>query len=196
MSLDPEDVQRVRDTATAFAAVGAVGALLYRISKAVRDRTCAGLAWAQDWAAVPGRVAHLADTTERRFTAVEDELATTTTHVGLSLDRRGLLHWRTDLQGNCTSASPGLCRLLGVSEADMLGRGWISSIHPEDHDIGVEQFLDAVGDRRTWTGQYRVRTSAGPVYITAIARPVVAGGRCVGYVGCTEQITGPTEGTA
>lgn len=188
MSLDPEDVQRVRDTATAFVGMGAAGALLWRISKAVRDRTCAGLAWAQNWAAVPGRVARMVDATEERFSAVAHELATLGTHVGMSLDARGLAQWRCDPQGNARWVSPGYVRLTGRSEVELLGRGWIGTVHPEDREVGVEEWLLSVGDRRAWEGRYRVvRPDGAVIDVHAISSPVLLGDRCVGFVGVLQR---------
>lgn len=192
MSLTPDDLRQTTEAAAAVTGIAAVIALLMAAARRMRDGTVATARWVRNWAAVPRLVAGLAETTEHRFEALEMELATWGAHVSMTMDADGIVQWRCDARGNCTSVSPGYIRLTGVGEPDALGRGWVSLIHPDDVDAGVEQFLDAVGDARPWHAQYRVRTTEGYVLVDSIARPVMARERCVGYVGTSRVITGPT----
>lgn len=192
MPPDAETARHLSEGAAAVTGVAAVAVIAMQIARAIKRGAQNTARWAQDWAAVPGRVARIATDTDARFVRVEDEIAHLGASVSQSLDADGRAHWRADANGNCTSVSPGYVRLTGHGESECLGRGWISGIHPDDYDLAVEQFLDAVGDRRTFDAQYRMMTPAGPVYVHCIARPVMAGARCVGYVGMIEQITGPT----
>lgn len=193
MSLDADEFRQVTETSAALLGLGALGAMCYRAARWWRERTCSGMRWAKDWAAVPGRVAGLAESTERRFEAVESELAMHGTHISMALDKDGIAHWRTDAAGNLILASPGYLRLFNTTEAECYGRGWISLVHPDDYDLGVEGFFLCVGDRRTWTMQCRMRSEHGYILCDHYARPVMAGARCVGYVGASKQITGPTS---
>lgn len=186
-----DTARQLSEGAAAVTGIAAVAVIALQIARAIKRGATNTARWAQDWAAVPGRVARLADTTEQRFVAVEDQIAELSTGQTLALDHAGTAHWRSDVQGNCTAVSPGYVHLTGLSEEDCLGRGWIRAIHPDDYDLGVEQWFVAVGDVRTFAQQYRMISTAGPVLVSCIARPVMSGTRCVGYVGLVKQLTGP-----
>lgn len=193
MNPDMDTARQLSEGAAAVTGMAAVAVIVLRIARGIRDGARNTARWAQDWAAVPGRVARLADDTADRFEQIESEMAHIGASVSATMDGDGRAHWRSDAQGNYTSVSPGYVRLTGLPEAECLGRGWIRAIHEDDYDLAVEQFLLAVGDQRVFDRQYRMLTQSGAVYVHCIARPVMARGRCVGYVGMVTQVTGPIE---
>lgn len=95
----------------------------------------------------------------------------------------GIYH--TDRDGRMTYANSYYRRLTGRSIEELLGTGWINSIHPNDRGIAFQQWTDAVRDERDYDDVQRLVGIAGDVQTVRVkAHPKIdADGNLVGYIG-------------
>ncbi|WP_176256751.1 PAS domain S-box protein [Derxia lacustris] len=97
----------------------------------------------------------------------------------------------TDAEGDCTYSNPRWQEIHGLSLAEGLGRGWASSMHPDDAATVVAAWQASVAERRDYDLVHRVRHRDGAVRVVhARARAVLdAAGGIAGYVGSVEDIS-------
>lgn len=81
--------------------------------------------------------------------------------------------YETDDSGSCTFANPALCALFGLSEQEMLGRGWLKAVgrtQIERTEIW-RQWMDAVKTDIPYRAEYWVAPSDGgaPVFCMTYA---------------------------
>lgn len=79
----------------------------------------------------------------------------------LSMNLQGIAYWISGDDGGCIYASPGLCKLFGRPEAQILGNNWTSWIHPEDKNHLVESWKFSTENQSAFDEIYRVKTSDG-----------------------------------
>lgn len=71
--------------------------------------------------------------------------------------------FETDLQGGYTRTNRAMEDLLGYSNEDLKGRGWISAVADEDRDRTVREWFHAVADRRACVIRTRLRPRRGSI---------------------------------
>ncbi|MDQ4087586.1 MAG: PAS domain-containing protein [Pseudomonadota bacterium] len=66
-----------------------------------------------------------------------------------SAELGGRLVWSADAQGKVLAISPAFKAVTGVDDEEVLKRGWIDSVHPDDRDLVVERWAHSLrtGDR-------------------------------------------------
>lgn len=69
--------------------------------------------------------------------------------------------WTNSADGKMEGPQPGWSQLTGQSFDEYQGYGWSRAVHPDDAEPTVRAWNDAVGSRRTFEFEHRVRTASG-----------------------------------
>lgn len=93
--------------------------------------------------------------------------------------------WESDSEGRCVFYSRELSMLSGWTPQDVLGRGWISTIHPADRAAVISEWDACTRDGREFVMDYAFISPDGRrIEIHAEALTMRDGkGRVIGYVG-------------
>jgi PAS domain S-box-containing protein len=99
--------------------------------------------------------------------------------------------WVADWNGHMRHPVPAWCALTGQKADEMLGLGWVDSIHPDDLARISQVWSDAVEQRRRFEAEFRVRkASGGWAKVFSRGIPLLRGdGRIREWVGTTIDIT-------
>jgi PAS domain S-box-containing protein len=99
--------------------------------------------------------------------------------------------WTNDPDGRMVGEQPGWAALTGQSFAEYQGYGWSAAVHPEDAERTIAEWEKAVGERRMFLSEHRVRRSDGAYRLYAVrAVPVLDGdGNLSEWVGVHTDIT-------
>ena len=140
---------------------------------------------------VIGAMAVLRDVTQRR--ADEEALAASEARFRLLAEQSSDIILRTDVEGRIEYVSPA-CRLLGFTEAEMLGRPTIAFLDPADHGLAAARFQDLLGGRVRAVGErqeYRaVRKDGVPVLLDGTASVIRDDqGKIIGAVSHLRDVT-------
>jgi PAS domain S-box-containing protein len=103
--------------------------------------------------------------------------------------------FRTDQTGACTFVNEYWCRLAGITAEETMGTGWARVIHPDDVEVFVLLWQEALHEGRPFVGEYRVCRPDGTIRqaITA-AQPVHdEQGKLAHYVGMVIDMTEQKE---
>lgn len=97
----------------------------------------------------------------------------------------GLAEWFSDIHGQTVAVNDMASRITGRPESDFLDNNWINVLHPDDRDAVVEEWLETVKDRRTFSMKYRWLDSHDKsLWIRATAKPVFdSQKKFIGYIG-------------
>ncbi|MEA5565860.1 PAS domain S-box protein [Anabaena sp. UHCC 0399] len=97
----------------------------------------------------------------------------------------------TDLQGNCQYLNPKWEEMAGLPMAEALGLNWSQALHPEDRDLVVSQWSDAVAKQLPFFTEHRFQNSKNKViWVMAQAIPEIdSTGNCTGYIGTVTDIS-------
>ena len=79
----------------------------------------------------------------------------------VSMNISGVAHWRSNEKGECTYASPTLCKLMGRSESDILINNWVGCLIPEDKERVFSAWKFSVENKTTFDEIYTVKKSDG-----------------------------------
>jgi PAS domain S-box-containing protein len=99
--------------------------------------------------------------------------------------------WVSDWNGHMRHAVPGWCALTGQTPGEMLGLGWVDAIHPDDLARAAQVWSDAIGQRRRFETEFRVRKASGG-WATVASRgiPLLRADGCIReWVGTTIDVT-------
>uniref|UniRef100_UPI00286A4AE6 PAS domain S-box protein n=1 Tax=Chamaesiphon sp. OTE_8_metabat_110 TaxID=2964696 RepID=UPI00286A4AE6 len=99
--------------------------------------------------------------------------------------------FQTDIAGDCLFINQQGLELMGASPAEVLGRGWTNSIHPDDRPRVSVAWESTVVSKHRFGLEYRMMTPQGQVnwvYGNAIAIEDEAG-NITGYLGTLTDIT-------
>ncbi|MFY8017423.1 MAG: PAS domain S-box protein, partial [Inhella sp.] len=101
----------------------------------------------------------------------------------------GVFH--TDALGQCTYTNARWQAIYGLSEAQALGPGWSSSLHPEDVAKVFAEWTEAAQGGRDFDLQFRIcQPSGSVVQVHSRSRPLRdLSGKVIGHVGVVEDIT-------
>ncbi|MBX9651114.1 MAG: PAS domain-containing protein [Xanthobacteraceae bacterium] len=69
--------------------------------------------------------------------------------------------WTNDARGQMRGPQPGWGALTGQSEDEYAGFGWSKAVHPDDAQPTIEAWLSAVGSKRPFVFEHRVRRVDG-----------------------------------
>ena len=79
----------------------------------------------------------------------------------LAMNLQGISFWISDESGECIYASPGLCKVMGRSESEIRGNGWMAWLHPEDKEKVVAAWKFTVDNHSPFDETYRLKKSNG-----------------------------------
>ena len=99
--------------------------------------------------------------------------------------------FRTDLQGNCLYGNERSFEMIGLSEAESMGPGWMSRLHPQDRDLVMTAWWNFVQQGVPFNCEYRFLQPDGTV-VWVVGQAGIekdAEGNPVGYVGTITDIT-------
>jgi PAS domain S-box-containing protein len=93
--------------------------------------------------------------------------------------------------GDCLYLNPAGQRILGLSQAEALGRGWINALHPDDRAGILAGWTDAVESRTAYaTPIHRFLHKNGDIHSVEVrAVPTAGVGREAGFLGLLEDVT-------
>jgi PAS domain S-box-containing protein len=99
--------------------------------------------------------------------------------------------FQADTAGNCVFVNQQCAQLMGMSESEVLNRGWVNAIHPEDRDRVFEEWYGAIRAEREFASEYRFLTPQGQVnWISSTAIAIRdESGTITGYLGTNMDIT-------
>jgi len=102
-----------------------------------------------------------------------------------------MMVWITDPSGAVTFVNRKWLSFTGRRLKEELGDGWLISVHPDDLSPCLNQFLEALRNRRPFTMEYRLRRSDGLYrWISDSGLPLhEENGSFAGYVGTSVDIT-------
>jgi PAS domain S-box-containing protein len=93
-------------------------------------------------------------------------------------------YWESDPAGLCVGTSVGMSRLTGYDSAFWAGNNWASAVIESDRVRVIQEWRHAVSDQRRFEMEYAFQCADGSILpVQAIAYPVMAGGKCLGFVG-------------
>ncbi len=103
-----------------------------------------------------------------------------------------------DLGGNLTYANPRLQAIWGVPEAEMLGAGWATSVHPEDVEALARDWRAALVAELPFDREYRIVRPDGHQRVVHGRSAIIRrrDGRAVGTVGTIDDVTTEREAEA
>lgn len=101
----------------------------------------------------------------------------------------------SDSHGGCVEANENLCQLTGMTQEELLGYGWLRSIHPDDQDRINKRWQEALARDGCFREEQRfVRPDGSIVYAMVNAVPEKdAEGNRRHYVGAVTDITAYKE---
>jgi PAS domain S-box-containing protein len=99
--------------------------------------------------------------------------------------------FQANLEGNCIFVNQQCAQLMGMSESEVLGRGWVNAIHPEDRARVFDEWHRAVRSEREFISEYRFLTPQGRVnWISSKAIAIRdESGAITGYLGTNMDVT-------
>ena len=97
----------------------------------------------------------------------------------------------TDAQGNCTYTNQRWQDIFGLSPAQSLGQGWVSTVHPQDRAKIIAEWQRAARGRVEFNIDFRIlHTGTDIRYVHARARAVEdEDNEVIAYVGSVENVT-------
>ncbi len=103
-----------------------------------------------------------------------------------------------DLAGNLTYANARLRALWGASEAEMLGAGWATRVHPDDVEALARDWRAALAAEATFEREYRIVRPDGHQRVVHGRSAIIRDrdGRAVGTVGTIDDVTTEREAEA
>ncbi|WP_017302934.1 PAS domain S-box protein [Spirulina subsalsa] len=105
--------------------------------------------------------------------------------------------FRNDLAGNCIYSNEYSLKIIGLSESEALGKGWIRAMHPEDRDRVLQGWLNFIQQGEPFACEYRFLHPNGTIiWVYGQAVPERdSEGYITGYVGVLMDITAQKQTT-
>ncbi|MCT7971780.1 PAS domain S-box protein [Laspinema olomoucense] len=99
--------------------------------------------------------------------------------------------FRTDLQGNCLYGNDRSFEMIGLSEQESMGPGWTRTLHPQDRDRTICEWLNFVEHGIPFNCEYRfLQPDGSELWVVGQAGVEKdAEGKPIGYVGTITDIT-------
>ena len=98
--------------------------------------------------------------------------------------------FQTDAAGNCLFVNQQGLELMGVSQSEVLGRGWEKSIHPDDLVRVFAAWDSTVVVNQRFGLEYRLMTPQGQVnWVSGNAIAIEDDGKITGYLGTLTDIS-------
>lgn len=99
--------------------------------------------------------------------------------------------WECDAQGQCIRVNTAYAKLAERSLAELTGSGWENFVHPDDRARVYEEWVDAVTRRRTFEGDFKVKSKSGKVFkVRAVSVPIMTEtGKLASFLGRYDEVT-------
>lgn len=99
--------------------------------------------------------------------------------------------FRTDSERRCIYANDRGAEILGLPREQVLGHGWVQSIHPDDRERLLAEWSESAERGETLRSEYRLMRPDGTVVwvLGQITAERTTHGEIVGYVGTATDIT-------
>lgn len=96
----------------------------------------------------------------------------------------------TDIQGDIRYVNERWQLLAGLTAEQAAGTGWVQALHPDDRDLVLETWRQAIQNSTEFVADHRFRTPSGRVkWLNTRAAPLVdRAGRITGYLGVNADI--------
>lgn len=97
----------------------------------------------------------------------------------------------TDIAGLCTYINPRYQTILGITPEESLGEGWLRSLHPQDREQVLAEWLICIREGREYSREFRILMPAGILrWVNFHSSPMLSDqGKIIGYVGTVEDIS-------
>lgn len=97
--------------------------------------------------------------------------------------------FRTDKLGKFTKVNRTLLEMLGRGKYEVIGRGWISYIAPEDRDRVRKEYESSLSEQREFILDFNVLDARnGRIKVSVTARPTLQADQFIGYFGTFTRI--------
>ncbi len=151
------------------------------------------------WVLVKGRILLDANQNTAILIACEDitaeKLAQTSSQGEPSFrqlaDSAPVMLWMTDDKGERNFFNSSWLKLTGRKLKQELGLGWLDNLHPEDKNIYLSTYYQALKEKENFQIQYRLKRSDGDyrwISDKGVGR-FASNGNFMGYIGCCIDIT-------
>jgi PAS domain S-box-containing protein len=99
--------------------------------------------------------------------------------------------FQADLLGNCLFVNEQCAQLMGMTETESLGKGWINAVHPDDRDQVVQEWQITIQAEQEFALEHRFLTSTGQVNWVSDSAIAIRdeSGTVTGYLGTIMNIT-------
>lgn len=99
--------------------------------------------------------------------------------------------WECDPSGLCVRVNTAYAKLAERTVAELVGSGWENFVHPEDRARVYEEWTDAITRKRTFEGDFRVRSKSGKSFkVKAISVPIMTeSGKLTSFLGRYDEVT-------
>lgn len=100
----------------------------------------------------------------------------------------------SDGAGACLQSNADFARIAGLSESELLGNGWLSTLHPEDRDRVATAWATAVKTGTRFVSLHRFAHRDGKVvWVSMQSAKMIDGGQLIGYACSIEDISAKRE---
>lgn len=98
--------------------------------------------------------------------------------------------WESDPKGQCTRVNIAYARLAERTTAELIGSGWENFLHPDDRSRVYDEWTDAIGRKRIFESDFRVKSRSGKNYVVrAVALPVFSeSNELIAYIGRYDKV--------
>ena len=131
----------------------------------------------------------------RRSTSVSERLSESERRFQLMADAAPAIIWTTMPAGGCDYCNRAWFEFMGRNTSGTLGEAWAAAIHPDDFEATRIAYLRAVGERRDYRWEFRLRRHDGAYrWVLSFGAPRMGpDGEYAGYVGMCVDITEQRE---
>jgi PAS domain S-box-containing protein len=106
-----------------------------------------------------GFIKVMRDLTERK--QLEEELRQSRTYLGLLIESLPQMVWTCRPDGECDYLSSQWVRYTGIPESEQFGLGWLDQLYPNDREMTITTWNQAVKEKKIFDTEHRIRGADG-----------------------------------
>ena len=108
------------------------------------------------------------------FVRVETRLDEIEGNQKVYMNLQGIAYWISNEHGDCTYASPGLCKITQRSESELMSRNWMSWIHSNDKDRIIAAWKFSTDNQASFDEIYMMKKPDGDyIKVWSVAFPKI-----------------------